>query len=229
MSVVSAAAESGDVEYEKYGRLLAAPVMGVAHMARSLGRFPYALGVTARDGVFMESGGRSLLNFGSNDYLALATDDTVVEAAVEATRRWGSGASGSRLFAGDLHLHTVLEYAIADFLGKEAALVFPTGYTANLGLIAALTRPREDVFIDEHVHASIRDGIRLAHARARSFRHNDAQSLLDVTAGSRPGSLCIVEGLYSTHGDIAPLSELVAVAQQREFILVVDEAHGLGT
>ena len=222
-------AELGVVEYEKFGRLLADPIMGLAQFARSVGRFPYALAVSGRDDVFLETDGFSMVNFGSNDYLGLATDETVVDAAVQATLRWGAGASGSRLFAGDLTLHSALEQALADFLGKEAALVFPTGYTANLGLIAALTRPREDVFVDASVHASIRDGIRLAHGRARSFRHNDAQSLLDVSAGSKPGSLCIVEGLYSTHGDVAPLPELVAVARQRQFILVVDEAHGIGT
>ena len=121
--------------------------------------------------------GREVLNFASNNYLALAEDDRVRDAATDAAQRWGAGATGSRLMGGTLGIHEELESSLAQFKGREAALVFPSGYHANLGMIPALAGPDDTLFLDRLAHASLVDGARLSKARVRVFRHNDPTDL----------------------------------------------------
>jgi 8-amino-7-oxononanoate synthase len=169
------------------------------------------------------------VDLAGNDYLGLARDPRVTAAAAEAARRWGAGAGASRLVTGTLDLHASLEGALADYLDQPAALVFSTGYHANLGLVAALADRDTLVVSDAHVHASLIDSVRLARAEVTVVPHNDVEAVrraLDAAAGRR--ALVLVESVYSVLGDAAPLVDLAEACAAAGALLVVDEAHGLG-
>uniref|UniRef100_A0A7V4G9N9 8-amino-7-ketopelargonate synthase n=1 Tax=Desulfobacca acetoxidans TaxID=60893 RepID=A0A7V4G9N9_9BACT len=173
--------------------------------------------------------GRVLLNLSSNDYLGLAQDPRLVAAAQEAAARWGVGAGASRLVSGHLALHEDLEARLAAFKGTEAAVVFSTGYMANLGTISALVGPGDTVFGDKLNHASIYDGIRLAGATLARFPHRDLnrlESLLKKSSSAR--KLIITDSVFSVDGDLAPLRDLVALKERYGAALMVDEAHATG-
>jgi glycine C-acetyltransferase/8-amino-7-oxononanoate synthase len=173
--------------------------------------------------------GREVLLLCSNDYLGLAADGRVREAAAEAALRWGAGAGASRLISGNMQLHGELETALAGFKGYGRALLFGSGYLANMGTIAALAGPGEIVFSDELNHASIIDGCRLARAQTVVYRHNDTghlESLLREAAGTP--SLIVTDGVFSMDGDVAPLPELLELARRYGVRLMVDEAHATG-
>lgn len=176
------------------------------------------------------SGGRDIVNFASNNYLGLAEDPRVIEAAAQAQRRWGIGATGSRLMGGTLALHEELEKALARFKGTTSALVFPSGYHANVGMIPALAGADDTVFLDRLAHASLVDGARLSKAHVRVFRHNDPDHLEHVL-GRRKGAgerWVITESVFSMDGDRAPLKDLAAVCEKWGARLYVDEAHATG-
>jgi glycine C-acetyltransferase/8-amino-7-oxononanoate synthase len=173
--------------------------------------------------------GREVLLLCSNDYLGLASDPRVREAAAAAALRWGAGSGASRLISGNMAPHRELEEALAAFKGYERALLFGSGYLANTGTIAALAGPGEVVFSDELNHASIIDGCRLARAETVVYRHNDVahlESLLESAAG-RP-ALIVTDGIFSMDGDVAPLPELLGLARRFGARLMVDEAHATG-
>ncbi|HKZ12245.1 MAG TPA: aminotransferase class I/II-fold pyridoxal phosphate-dependent enzyme, partial [Solirubrobacterales bacterium] len=173
--------------------------------------------------------GREVLLLCSNDYLGLAADRRVREAAAEAALEWGAGAGASRLISGNMAPHRELETRLAAFKGYERALLFGSGYLANSGTIAALAGPGETVFSDELNHASIIDGCRLARAETVVYRHNDVghlESLLRESAGSP--ALIVTDGVFSMDGDIAPLPELLELARRHGARLMVDEAHATG-
>jgi glycine C-acetyltransferase/8-amino-7-oxononanoate synthase len=173
--------------------------------------------------------GREVLLLCSNDYLGLAADDRVREAAAEAALRWGAGAGASRLISGNMQPHRELETRLAAFKGYERSLLFGSGYLANMGTIAALAGPGEVVFSDELNHASIIDGCRLARAETVVYRHNDVEhleSLLREAAGTP--SLIVTDGVFSMDGDVAPLPELLELARRHGARLMVDEAHATG-
>ncbi len=177
--------------------------------------------------------GAEVVMLGSNNYLGLTTDPRVKKAAVDAVEQYGTGVTGSRLLNGTLPLHTELEELLADWLGMERALVFTTGYTANLGLISTLVQQGDAVFCDSAAHASLVDGARMADGALRAFRHNRPNSLRNGLRHwrSQPGSggvLVAVDGIYSMDGDWAPLPEIKAVCELYEARLLVDEAHALG-
>jgi 8-amino-7-oxononanoate synthase len=174
--------------------------------------------------------GAPRVNFASNNYLGLAEDPRVRRAAARAARRWGAGATASRLMGGTLELHRELEREIADLKRRPAALVFPSGYHANTGMIPALAGPEDTVVLDRLAHASLVDGARLSRARLRVFQHNDPEDLDRVLARlSGPGRPWVVtESVFSMDGDRAPLAEIVAVAERRGARTYVDEAHGTG-
>lgn len=170
---------------------------------------------------------------GSNNYLGLTTDPRVKAAAVAAVERYGTGVTGSRLLNGTLPLHRELEEILADWVGMEEALVFTTGYTANLGLISTLVQTGDAVFCDSAAHASLVDGAQLANGALRAFRHNRPNSLRRGLRSWRAqegsgGVLVAVDGIYSMEGDWAPLPEIKALCDQYEARLLVDEAHALG-
>lgn len=176
--------------------------------------------------------GRECVLLGSNSYIGLSTHPDVVAAAVDATREFGTGTTGSRLLNGTYSLHVALERQIADWLGHEEALVFTTGYQTNVGTIQALLGDDCLAVVDSLAHASIRDGVHLSRAAEAKFDHNDAESLASVLrahAGTRYRRiLVIVDSLYSMEGSTAPLERLIDVCKDAGALLMVDEAHGIG-
>ncbi len=173
--------------------------------------------------------GREVLLLCSNDYLGLAADRRVREAAAEAALRWGAGAGASRLISGTMAPHSELEEALAAFKGYERALLFGSGYLANTGTIAALAGPGEVVFSDELNHASIIDGCRLARAETVIYRHADVNHLESLLRDA-PGTpaLIVTDGIFSMDGDVAPLADLLGLARRYGARLMVDEAHATG-
>jgi 8-amino-7-oxononanoate synthase len=185
----------------------------------------------------VEVDGRVLVNFSSNDYLDLASNTHVVAAATEAAAKYGVGARASRLVTGNLPLHDELEAALAGFKGTEAALVFSSGYMANLGVIQAFSRRADGsavpVLFDRLSHACIVDGALGTGRNWRSFPHNDVEALehmlAGLPAGKSPRALVITEGVFSMDGDMAPLGEMLRVCEEHDALLIVDDAHGTGT
>lgn len=186
-------------------------------------------GHPAPDGL-IEVDGRELVNFGSNDYLGLADDARVVAAAREAMDRFGWGAGASPLVTGRTTLHAELEWTLAEFEGSEAALLFPSGFAANVGAITALVGKGDAVFSDALNHASIIDGCRLSGAAVHVYAHNDVGSLRGLLEQRRDAArrLIVTDGLFSMTGDLAPLTELAELAVRYESMLLVDEAHATG-
>ena len=180
----------------------------------------------------MRVDGRDVLLFAGSNYLDLASHPAVVEAAARAARDFGCAAGGSRLISGNLSLHEELEERLAAFVGCPAALVFSTGYMANLGVIPALVGDGDVLVSDALNHASIVDGARLSRARVRVFPHGDVSALEAVLAEERGRSrhiLIAVDGVYSMDGDVAPLREIASAARASGALLAVDDAHGTGT
>ncbi|HKF44160.1 MAG TPA: pyridoxal phosphate-dependent aminotransferase family protein [Thermoanaerobaculia bacterium] len=174
--------------------------------------------------------GRRQIMLGSNNYLGLTNDPRVKEAAIEAIRRFGSGCAGSRFLNGTLELHVRLEDRLAEFMRQEAAVTFATGFQVNLGAISCLVGKGDTVYLDKQDHACIIDGARLSFGDVRKFRHNDASDLkrqMRQDADAK-GRFIVVDGVFSMEGDIAPLPEILAVAQEFGAGLMVDDAHGIG-
>jgi 8-amino-7-oxononanoate synthase len=175
--------------------------------------------------------GRILLNFGSNDYLGLAGDDRVIRAAMAATQKFGTGATGSRLTSGHKQLHQDLELAIATLKGTEAALVFSSGYLANLGTIAALASQRDLILSDRSNHSSLKNGALLSGATVIEYQHCDVDDLrqyLQVHRANYRRCLIITDTVFSMDGDICPLPEILELSIEYQSMLLVDEAHATG-
>jgi 8-amino-7-oxononanoate synthase len=197
---------------------------------KALGIYPYFRALESAQAPVVTIGGRRLIMMGSNNYLGLVNDERVILAAQEAARKYGTGCAGSRLLNGTLDIHEELERRLAAFVGKEAALLYSTGFQANLGAISTLVGRRDTVVIDKRNHASIVDGVLLSRANCLRFRHNDMEHLAKVLAGAElSGSiLVIVDGVFSMEGDIAPLPEILQLCRQHGAACMVDDAHGLG-
>lgn len=195
-----------------------------------VGLYTYQRTLEGRSGARVRVGGRDLLMMSSYDYLGLIGHSRIEAAAVEAIRAYGTGTGGVRLLTGTNELHHALEKRFAEFKGTERAIVFSSGYLANVGVVSALVGPRDWVVADERVHRSILDGCRLARARIRTFRHNDAAAAGEALSNRPKGTriLLIVEGLYSMDGDVCPLPDFVALKERHGALLLVDEAHSLG-
>lgn len=189
----------------------------------------------------IEIGGRTLLNFSSNDYLGLANHPALKEAAIKATEKFGAGAGASRLICGSLAPFHELEDALAAFKGTEAALTFSTGYATAVGTITALLGKDDIIILDKLVHASIVDAAKLSGAKLRVFAHNDLNDLEDIlkwaakntqhsttNAQHRTQTLIVTESIFSMDGDHAPLAEIVALKETYGAWLMVDEAHATG-
>jgi 8-amino-7-oxononanoate synthase len=174
--------------------------------------------------------GQVLLNLSSNDYLGLAQDPRLIAAAQAAAARWGVGAGASRLVVGHLGLHEEVETALAAFKGTEAAVIFSTGYMANVGVIAALMGPGDVIFSDRLNHASIMDGIKLSGAALQRFPHRDLNRLEKVLQQAPAGKrrLLITDSVFSVDGDLAPLRDLVELKERYGAWLMIDEAHATG-
>ncbi len=186
--------------------------------------------LTTEQGPWVEVEGRRVLNLSSNNYLGLTHHPKVLEAAARALSRYGSGCTGSRFLNGTLDLHGQLESALASFLGKEACLVFSTGYQANLGLISGLIGRGDLVYLDKLDHASIVDGAKMSYGDTMRFNHGDLASLDRMIERSRNsrGAMIVVDGVYSMEGDIANVPELVRISKKYGTALALDDAHSIG-
>jgi 8-amino-7-oxononanoate synthase len=174
--------------------------------------------------------GQELINFGSNDYLGLAADPRLAAAAAEAAIVHGAGAGASPLVTGHAQAHQRLEERLAAFEGAQAALVFSSGYAANMGAIAALAGRGDVIYADQRNHASMIDGCRLSRAEVHIYPHCDARALAGMLAkgGAACRRLIITESVFSMDGDLAPLAELAELAERHDCMLLVDEAHATG-
>jgi 8-amino-7-oxononanoate synthase len=194
------------------------------------GYYPYFIPLTDTEGTEVTINGHRLIMIGSNNYLGLTTHPKVRQAAMDAVQRYGTSCTGSRFLNGSLKLHKQLEEELADFVDKEAALVFSTGYQVNVGVISSLVGRDDVVITDREDHASIIDGCCLARGQMLRFKHNDVKSLERALkrAGPDKGKLVVVDGVFSMGGDLAPLPEIVPLCKQYGARLMVDDAHGVG-
>jgi len=182
-------------------------------------------------GATVRLNGRTYRNFSSNNYLNLANDPRLARVAARAALRYGTGAGASPLVSGYLPPLRALERALANWEGTEAALVCASGYAANLAVLTSLAGPSDAIFSDESNHASLIDGCRLTRARTHVYRHNDLTHLehfLRFEAGPARRRLIVSDSVFSMDGDLAPLAELLALAERYDCLLVLDEAHGTG-
>ena len=173
--------------------------------------------------------GQPYLSFCSNDYLGLANHAQLIAALQQGAQQYGVGAGAAHLVSGHMQPHEELEHALADFVGKPAALLFSTGYMANLGIVQALVGKADTVFADKLNHASLNDAMLLSRASIKRYRHNDMTqlaSLLEQAASGR--KLVITDAVFSMDGDVAPLPELLALCEQHDAWLLIDDAHGFG-
>ena len=180
-------------------------------------------------GVRITVDGKPYLSFCSNDYLGLANHPQLIMALQNGAAQWGGGAGASHLVSGHFKAHHDLEQALAEFVGKPAALLFSTGYMANLGVVQALAERNDTVFADKLNHASLNDAMLLSRAQVQRYRHNDMAhlaQLLEQTSSGR--KLIVTDAVFSMDGDIAPLPELLALCEQYDAWLLVDDAHGFG-
>jgi 8-amino-7-oxononanoate synthase len=205
-----------------------------AENARKTGMYPYFRPLDLNDGPEAVIDGRRVTMFGSNNYLGLTTHPKVREAAVKAIERFGTSMTGSRLVNGSMKLHNEFEEKIANYFGKESALVFTTGYQVNISTCSALLSNKKTVaVIDRNVHASLYDGVRLgqsAGCRLVRYKHNDASSLDRALSKleDAEGALVLTDGVFSAEGEIAHLDQIVPVVKKHGARLLVDDAHALG-
>ena len=194
------------------------------------GFYPYFIPLDENEGTEVEYQGKRLIMCGSNNYLGLTTHPKVKEAAINAVARFGTSCTGSRFLNGTLALHEQLERELADFVGKEEALLFSTGMQVNLGSISSLIGRDDVVILDKDDHASIVDGARLGYGKIERYRHNDVHHLERVLQSipDNQGKLVIFDGVFSMGGDLADLKNLVPIAEKYGARVMVDDAHGMG-
>ena len=195
------------------------------------GVYPYFRAIKSKQGTEVEMDGHSVLMFGSNAYTGLTGDERVIEAGVNALRQYGSGCAGSRFLNGTLDLHVQLEKELAEFVGKDEALCFSTGFTVNSGVIPQLLTRNDYIICDDRDHASIVDGRRLSFAKALHFKHNDMKDLERCLRRCPKNTvkLIVVDGVFSMEGDLCKLPEIVELKHKYDnVVIMVDEAHGIG-
>jgi len=198
--------------------------------AKASGTYPYFIPLDENEGTEVIYHGRHIIMCGSNNYLGLTTHPKVKAAALDAIERYGTSCTGSRFLNGNMSLHEDLEAELADWVGKEAALVFSTGMQVNLGTISSLVNRGDIVILDKEDHASIVDGAFLSGGKIERYRHNDIDHLKRVLASlpEDKGKLLVVDGLFSMEGDIAPLPDIVPLCKKYGVRLMVDDAHAMG-
>ncbi len=197
---------------------------------RKQGLYPYFREIEGKQGTEVEMDGHHVIMLGSNAYTGLTGDERVIEAGVEAMRRYGSGCAGSRFLNGTLDLHVELEKELAKFLGKDETLCFSTGFTVNSGVIPALLGPHDYVICDDRDHASIVDGRRLSMAKQLRYKHNDMADLERKLQKCEANTvkLIIVDGVFSMEGDLCDLPKIIELKKKYGATVMVDEAHGIG-
>jgi len=194
------------------------------------GFYPYFIPLDENEGTEVEYAGKRLIMCGSNNYLGLTTHPKIKESAKKAINRFGTSCTGSRFLNGNLSLHEKLESELAEFVGKDEALVFSTGMQVNLGTISALIGRNDVVILDKDDHASIVDGARLGYGKIERFRHNDIEHLERVLKSipENLGKLVVVDGVFSMGGDLADLPRIIPVVEKYQARIMVDDAHGMG-
>lgn len=192
--------------------------------------YPYFRPISSAQDTEVIIDGQKVLMLGSNSYLGLTNHPEIKEAVAAAVAKYGSGCAGSRFLNGTLDIHLELEDKLARFVGKEAALLYSTGFQANFGTIGCMVARGEYVLADKEDHASIIDGCLLSFGRFIRFDHNDMASLAQRLEKLKPesGKLIVVDGVFSMGGDITPLPEVVALAEKHRAAVMLDDAHGLG-
>ena len=194
------------------------------------GVYPYFRAIEGKQGTEVEMGGHHVLMFGSNAYTGLTGDERIIQAGIKAMEKYGSGCAGSRFLNGTLDLHVKLEKELAEFIGKEDALCYSTGFTVNSGVISCLTGREDYIICDDRDHASIVDGRRLSFSTCLKYKHNDMADLERQLQKCAPEAvkLIVVDGVFSMEGDLANLPEIVKLKHKYNATIMVDEAHGIG-
>ena len=202
----------------------------IPQRAMAAGIYPYFRMIESDQDTEVTISGKKDLMFGSNAYLGLTNHPKVKEAAIEATKKYGTGCAGSRFLNGTLDLHIQLEKRLAEFVGKEEAIVYSTGFQVNLGVVSCLTGREDYILWDELDHASIIEGHRLSFSTKLKYKHNDMDSLEKQLQKCEPDKvkLIVTDGVFSMEGDVAKLPEIVALAKKYNANIMVDEAHGIG-
>ena len=197
---------------------------------KAKGVYPYFRCIESEQHTEVIMSGKKVLMFGSNSYLGLTNHPKVIEAAIEATRKYGTGCAGSRFLNGTLDIHLELEQELAEFVGKEDAIIYSTGFQVNLGVVSCVTGREDYIICDELDHASIVEGRRLSFSTALKFKHNNMESLEKELQKCRPEAvkLIVVDGVFSMEGDITNLPEIVRLSKKYNASIMVDEAHSLG-
>ncbi len=199
---------------------------------RAAGLFTFFRTIESGQDPVVMMGGREMVMLGSNNYLGLTSHPKIKEAAIAAVRKYGAGCAGSRLLNGTLDIHVQLEERLADFMKKPACVTFSTGFLVNLGVLSSLAGKGDSIYLDRQDHACIFDGARLAvGADIKKFKHNDPadlRRLLALGGDKSGGRMLVTDGVFSMEGDIAPLPEYVAICDDYEMALMVDDAHGVG-
>ena len=197
---------------------------------KAKGVYPYFREIDSHQGTEVMMSGKKVLMFGSNAYTGLTYDQRIIDASIEATKKYGTGCAGSRLLNGTLDLHVQLEKELAAFLGKDEALCFSTGFTVNEGVIPQLVGRGDYIICDDRDHASIVDGRRLSFATQLKYKHNDMEALEKELKKCEPNAikLIVVDGVFSMEGDLANLPEIVRLKKKYNASIYVDEAHGIG-
>lgn len=187
--------------------------------------------LSSNSGAYVEYKDKKVLQMASNNYLGLACDERIIKAAMEATKKYGVGSTGSRLISGTHKMHTGLEEKLAEFKGTEKTLVFSTGYAANLGAISALFNESDAIYSDELNHASIIDGIKLSRANKFIYKHCNTQHLEDILEKNHKNyrfNVIITDSVFSMDGDKAPLADIISLKEKFNAVLFLDEAHAFG-
>lgn len=194
------------------------------------GIYPYFHELESKQDIEVMMEGKRRIMLGSNNYLGLTVNQEVIDAGVEAMKKYGTGCSGSRFLNGTLDLHNKLERELADFLGTEDCVTFSTGFQSNLGIISAICGRQDYIFNDRENHASIYDGCRLSYAKVTRYRHNDMADLERRLAETPidAGKLIVTDGVFSMSGDICRLPDIAELAHKYKARVMVDDAHGLG-
>ena len=194
------------------------------------GVYPYFRTINSHQDTEVMMDGKKVLMFGSNAYMGLTYDKRIIDASIAATEKYGTGCAGSRFLNGTLDIHVELEKELAEFVGKDEALCFSTGFTVNEGIIPAVVGRGDYIICDDRDHASIVDGRRLAFATQLKYKHNDMEALEKELQKCEPDAvkLIVVDGVFSMEGDLANLPEIVRLKKKYNASIYVDEAHGLG-
>ena len=198
--------------------------------AMAAGIYPYFRAISSEQDPEVIINGKKVLMFGSNCYTGLVNDPRIKEAAIEATKKYGTGCAGSPFLNGTLDLHKELEHAIAQYIGKEDVMIYSTGFEVNLGVVSTLTGREVYIIWDEQDHASIIEGRRLSFSQSLKYKHNDMESLEKQLQKCDPDKvkLIVTDGVFSMEGDVANLPEITRLAEKYNASVMVDEAHGIG-